>query len=105
LAGTNAWSGGEEFRRSPALANIEFLRGYAGCPVPQGLGLAIDLALEAAGGYLSVHALADRVARASGLDERLCSSAILHKVWERTLFADIRSASIGSHAVVWRAPR
>jgi hypothetical protein len=96
---------GEEFRRSPALANIEFLRGYAACPVREGLGLAIDLTLEAAGGYLSLHALVDRVASATGLDERLCSSAILHQVWERTLFADIRSAPIGSLTLVSRTPR
>ena len=25
---------GEEFRASPALGNVEFLRGYAGCPSP-----------------------------------------------------------------------
>jgi len=39
---------GETFRGAPALANVEFLRGYAGCDVPEGLALAIALALDGA---------------------------------------------------------
>jgi hypothetical protein len=38
---------GETFRGAPALRNLEFLRGYAGCPAPEGLALAIHLALAA----------------------------------------------------------
>src|SRR5207245_2215745 len=74
---------GEEFRASPALANVEFLRGYAGCPVPETLQLqlAVDLALDAAGGTLGLRALADRLALATGLEERQCSSAILRLAW------------------------
>jgi hypothetical protein len=64
---------GEVFRASPALADVEFLRGYAGCPVPETLQLAVDLALDSAGGTLRLRALADRIALATGLGERQCS--------------------------------
>jgi hypothetical protein len=92
---------GEAFRASPAFANVEFLRGYAGCPVPAGLGLAIDLTLDAAGGRLALDALATRVATATGLDQRLCRSAILRLAWEHRVFVDVAGAPIGSQTVVW----
>jgi hypothetical protein len=92
------------FRASPALANVEFLRGYAGCPVPAGLGLAIDLALNAAGGCLALDALATRAARATGFDQRLCRSAILRLAWERRLMVDVTGAPIGSQTAVSSAP-
>jgi hypothetical protein len=95
---------GEVFRASPVFANVEFLRGYASCPVPVGFGLAIDLALDAAGGRLGLDALAARVASATGLDQRLCRSAIPRLVWERRLFVNMAGAPIGSHTVVWGTP-
>jgi hypothetical protein len=95
---------GELFRASPAVTNVEFLRGYAGSPVPQALRLAIDLALDAAGGYLQLGSLADRIAEATGLDKRLCSSAVLRLVWERVLSIDVWGAPIGLHSVVSSRP-
>ena len=95
---------GEEFRASPALANVEFLRGYAGCPVPETLQLAVDLAPDAAGGTIRLRALADRLALATGLEERQCSSAILRLAWERALFIDVWGAPIGPHTVVSTRP-
>ena len=92
---------GEVFRASPALGNVGFLRGYAGCPVPEGLELAIDLALDAAGGTLRLEALAERAALATRLDRRLCTSAILRLAWERALVIDVGS---GPHSVVSRVP-
>src|SRR3989442_765415 len=74
---------GEVFRASTALANVEFLRGYAGCPVHETLQLAVDLALDAARGTLCLRVLADRLALATGLEERQCSSAILRLAWDR----------------------
>jgi hypothetical protein len=91
----------EAFRAAPALANVEFLRGYAGCPVPAGLGLTASLALNAAGGCLALDALAARVASATGLDQRLCRSAILRLAWEHRVFVDVAGAPIGSQTVVW----
>ena len=95
---------GAEFRASPALANIEFLRGYAGCPVPEGLQLAIDLAQDAAGGQLQLGALAEHVALVCGPDKRLCISAILRLAWERSLFVDLWDAPIGLHTAVSTTP-
>src|SRR5439155_12798608 len=57
------------------------LRGYASCPVPETLQLAVDLALDAAGGTIRLRALAGRLALATGLEERLSSSAILRLAW------------------------
>jgi len=57
------------FRASPTHANVEFLRDYAGGPVPEGLELAIDLALDAAGGTLRLVALAERAALATGFSD------------------------------------
>ena len=45
---------GETFRGAPALPNLEFLRGYAGCPIPERLAPAIDLELAAASGPITV---------------------------------------------------
>jgi len=45
---------GETFRGAPALPNLEFLRGYAGCPIPERLAPAIDLELAAASGRITV---------------------------------------------------
>ena len=95
---------GEVFRASAALANVEFLRGYAGCPVHETLQLAVDLALDAAGGTLRLRALADRLALTTGLEERQCSSAILRLAWDRALFIDVWGAPIGPHTVVSRTP-
>jgi len=95
---------GEVFRASPALGNVGFLRGYAGCPVPEGLELAIDLALDAAGGTLRLEALAERAALATRLDRRLCTSAILRMAWERALVIDVGGDRIGPHSVVSRVP-
>jgi len=95
---------GEEFRASPALANVEFLRGYAGCPVPEGIHLSVDLALDAAGGTLGLRAFADRLALATGLEECQCSSAILRLAWDRALFIDLRGAPIGPQTVVSSVP-
>ncbi len=95
---------GEVFRASTALANVEFLRGYAGCPVAETLQLAVDLALDAAGGTFRLCALADRLALATGLEERQCSSAILRLAWDRALFIDVWGAPIGPHTVVSRTP-
>jgi hypothetical protein len=95
---------GEEFRASPALDNVEFMRGYAGCPVPETLQLAVDLALDAAGGTLRLRALADRLALATGLEERQCSSAILRLAWDRALFIDLWGAPIGPQTVVSSRP-
>ena len=94
---------GETFRGAPALANVEFLRGYAGCPIPEGLVLAIDLALEAAGGRLTVGELAARAGRAAGLDRRVCASAILRLVWEHALSVDLSGQPIGLHSIVSRS--
>ncbi len=93
---------GEVVRASPALPNVEFLRGYAGCTVPEGIRLAIDLALDAAGRPLPLNALAGRIALAVGLQERPCTSAILRLAWERALFIDVWDAPIGPHTVVSR---
>ncbi len=41
----------------------------------EGLQLAIDLSLDAAGSHHQLHALADRIAFATGLDKRLCRCA------------------------------
>jgi hypothetical protein len=95
---------GEEFRDWPTLTNVEFLRGYAGCLIPEGLELAVDLALDAASGRLQLRALADHVATATGLGERLCTSAILRLVWQRALVIDVRGATIGPHTFVSRVP-
>jgi hypothetical protein len=95
---------GEEFRASPALGNVEFLRGYAGCPVPETLRLAVDLALDAAGGTLRLRALADCLALATRLEERQCSSAILRLAWDRALFIDLSGAPIGPQSVVSSVP-
>jgi hypothetical protein len=94
---------GETFRGAPALANVEFLRGYAGCPIPEGLVLAIDLALEAAGGRLTVGELAARAARAAGLDRRVCTSAILRLAWEHALFIDLSDGPLGLPSIVSRS--
>ena len=83
---------------------MEFLRGYAGCPVPEGLPLAIELALDAASERLELAALADRVAYATGLDRRVCFSAILHLLWEGALFIDVCGPAIGPDAVISRWP-
>jgi hypothetical protein len=91
---------GEVFRASLAFANVEFLRGYAGCPVPAGLGLAIDLALDAGGGRLGLDALAARVASATDLDQRLCRRAILRLGWERRLVVDVSGPPVGPHTLV-----
>jgi hypothetical protein len=95
---------GEVFRASPALGNVEFLRGYAGCPVPETLRLAVHLVLDSAGGTLWLCALADRLALATGLAQRQCSSAILRLAWDRTLFIDLWGAPIGAQTVVSSAP-
>ncbi|MDQ6670941.1 MAG: hypothetical protein M3069_09360 [Chloroflexota bacterium] len=95
---------GDPFRASPALAKVEFLRGYASCLVPEGLQLAIDLALDAGGGTLRLEALAERAALATRLDRRLCSSAILRLAWERALVIDVLGERIGPHSVVSRVP-
>ncbi len=91
---------GEVFRGLPALANVEFLGGYTGCPLREGVELAIALALNPAGGHLPLHALAERVALGTGLDERLCTSAILRLAWERVLFMDVRGPTVGPHTLV-----
>ncbi len=94
---------GETLRGAPALANVEFLRGYAGCPIPEGLVLAIDLALDAAGGRLTVGELAERAARAAGLDRRVCASAMLRRVWEHALFVDLNAGPLGLSSSVSRS--
>jgi len=95
---------GETFRSSPALPNVQFLRGYAGCPIPEGLALTIDLVLEASGGCLALGMLAERVASLAGLERRQCSSAILRLIWECGLFVDLVDAPIGLGSAVRRAP-
>ena len=95
---------GEVVRASPALPNVEFPRGYAACPVPETLRLAVDLALDAAGGTLRLRALADCLALATGLEERQCFSAILRLAWDRALFIALRGAPIGPQTVVSRVP-
>ena len=94
---------GETLRGAPALANVEFLRGYAGCPVPEGLVLAVDLALAAANNQSTVGELAERAARAAGLDRRICASAILRLVWEHALSVDLSGQPIGLHSFVSRS--
>jgi hypothetical protein len=94
---------GETFRDVPALANVEFLRGYAGCPVPEGLTLAIDLTLGGATGPITVGELGGRVAAATGLDRRVCTSAILRLVWAHALFVDLSAGPLGLHSVVSRS--
>jgi len=91
---------GDVFRASTALPNLELLRGYAGCPVPETLQLAVCLALDAAGGTLRLCALAARLALATGLEERQCSSAILRLAWDRALFIDLWAAPIGPQTAV-----
>jgi len=95
---------GETFRGAPVLANVEFLRGYAGCPAPQGLVLAVDDALEAAGGRLTVGELAARAARAAGLDRPVCASAILRLVWEHALVVDLSAGPLRVQSIVSRSP-
>lgn len=96
---------GDAFRASPALRNVEFLRAYAGCPVPEGFDLAIQLALDSAGGQQRLNTLAERIAQSTGLDRRLCSSAILRFAWEHRLFVDVAGAPIEAGTTVWRALR
>ncbi len=95
---------GETFRGAPALPNVEFLRGYAGCPVPEGLVLAVDLALAAANNQSTVGELAERAARAAGLDRRICASAILRLVWEHALVVDLSAGPLGLQSIVSRSP-
>jgi hypothetical protein len=94
---------GETFRGAPALANVEFLRGYAGCPVPEGLVLAIDDALDAADGRLTVGGLVVRAAGAAGLARRICASAILRLVWEHALVVDLSVGPLGLQSIVSRS--
>jgi hypothetical protein len=77
---------------------LEFLRGYAGCPVPEGCSLAIDLALDGADGGLTLGKLVEYAARTAGLDRRVCTSAVLRLVWERALFVDLSGGPSGCTA-------
>lgn len=95
------WGG--TFRSAPALTNVEFLRGYAGCPIPEGLTLVIDLALDSARGRSSVGELADQAAVAADLDRCVCASAILRLVWEHVLFVDLSDGPLGLDSIVTRS--